>query len=251
MKVKFIWILMAFAMPAFAQTKMEVVGGYTVNNSKDADYTAKTINPFVIGANLNFALTKKKYSPTEVHLVTGARYMRTGMRSEGSIPDSGDFYEDNGAKYMYEDEANAMKLEQGFLSVPVGFEFKLRTVPSRGRPLDYFSLTVMLNNSMPISSQLTESLAMEDGSTLSQQVDLKPYLKKYYPGLTVELRLCKFLMVGVTHQELSFKGAADVLDFDDQASSAFYKFITDDGFYRDVNWYVGMVVPIGKSKNKK
>ena len=104
---------------------------------------------------------------------------------------------------------------------------------------------------MPLSSELNETLAMQDGSTLSQQVDLKPYLKKYYPGLTVELRLFKVLMVGVSHQELSFEGAADVLDFDDQAPSPFYEFITDDGFYRDVNWYVGLVVPIGKSKHKK
>jgi hypothetical protein len=251
MKTKIFWILMVFAVPAFAQTKMEVVGGYTVNNNKEAGYNSKTVHPFVFGANLKFSLTSKKYSPTEVHLVTGARFMRTGMRSQGSIPDGGDFYEDIGAEYLVDDEANAMKLEQGFLNVPVGFEFKLRTVPSRGRPLDYFSLTVMLNNSMPLASQLTESLAMEDGSTLSQQVDLKPYLKKYYPGLTVELRLCKFLLVGVSHQELSFKGAADVLDFDNQAASAFYEFITNDGFYRDVNWYVGLVVPIGKSKNKK
>lgn len=251
MKPALLFFLLVFA--AFAtsgQIRPEIVTGITVNSHPQTGYTSKTIWPFVAGLNVKHSLTRKIYSPTEVHVVSGARYVRTGMGSEGSIPDGGDFYEDNGANYLVDDEGNTIRLEQGFVNIPVGFEFKLRTVPARGRPLDYFSLTVLFNNSLALTSQLTETLAMDDGSSLSQRVDLLPYIGKYHPGVTAEARILKFFMVGYFYQEISFKPARDAINFDGQFPSPFYEFITKDGFYRDINWYVGLVLPVGKSKRK-
>ena len=60
MKMKLAVIMILAASPLVAQIQPEIVAGYTVNNNQKAGYNAKTIHPFVFGANLSFALTKKK-----------------------------------------------------------------------------------------------------------------------------------------------------------------------------------------------
>jgi hypothetical protein len=240
---------LTISISSLAQLDGDIMLSMSVANNANLGLNGKSVIPFVGGVNFYYKLTKKKYSPLNISLYSGVRYAKTGYRMEGYLDTRPEFYKENNI-VTYSDDVKS-KLIQNFINVPFGLEFRIDASPVKKKKINVFALTVLLNNGFLLSSKLTESLeTYTDEEILRQSVDLKPYLKSYYPGLTLDLRLCTWFNTGLTIQTMNYEKAEADLDFNDMSKSPFYQMITDDGVYHDIYYYVGLTIPLGALHKK-
>jgi hypothetical protein len=234
------------------QINSEIILSYTLVNGANVGTNSTSMTPIIGGVNFTRKITKKKFMPCSVYAFAGIRYSRTGYGMEGYLDNHPEFYE----KYSlstWSDDTNS-KLIQQFINVPVGIEFRFNSNPAKTPKYYIFSIAVLLNNAFLLSSNINESVyqwAWPDNISRHQSLNLLPYAKRYYPGLTIETKIIRFINMGLTVQHVSYKSAQGSLDFEDQSGSPYYEMISKNGVYRDISFYMGITVPMSVFKEKK